>query len=68
MCYKLLNAQQEVVTSFLNSLEGKKISVNSQLVQGLISQYSGAISKSIQEQVEVIILTEKGKCIKASRP
>ena len=49
LCDKLLNEQQEAITSFIKSLE-KEISQNSQWAQGLIDQCSSKLPRSIQEQ------------------
>ena len=48
---ELFEAQQQTITSFVESIE-KDISANSELAQSLLEQASGAASRSLQEQVE----------------
>ena len=55
---ELLEAQQQTITSFVESIE-KDISANSELAQSLLEQASGAASRSLQEQVEGLIAKEK---------
>ena len=55
---ELLEAQQQAITSFVESIE-KEISVNSELAQSLLEQASSAASRSLQEQVECLIAKEK---------
>ena len=51
ICAELLEAQQQTISSFVESIE-KNISVNSELAQSLLEQASGAASRSLQEQVQ----------------
>ena len=51
VCRELLEAQQQTITSFIESIE-KEISANSKLAQRLLEQASSAASRSLQEQVE----------------
>ena len=54
ICRELLEAQQQAITSFVESIE-RDISANSELAQSLLEQASGAASRSLQEQVEVLL-------------
>ena len=58
MWRELFEAQQQTITSFVESIE-KGISANSELAQSLLEQASGTASKSLQEQVEGLIAKEK---------
>ena len=58
MCRELFKAQQQTITSFLESVE-RDISANSELAQSLLDQTSGAASRSLQEQVDGLIVKEK---------
>ena len=58
MYRELLEAQQQTITSFVESIV-KDISANSELGQSLLEQASGAASRSLQEQVEGLIAKEK---------
>ena len=58
MCRKLLEDQQQTITSFVESME-KEISAKSELAQSLLEQASGAASRSLQGQVEGLIAKEK---------
>ena len=51
---ELLNAQQEAISSFIESLE-KQISYNFWCAQSLMDQCSSDLHKSIQEHVEKLI-------------
>ena len=42
MCRELLEAQQQTITSFVESIK-KEISANSELAQGLLEQASSAV-------------------------
>ena len=55
---ELLQAQQQAITSYVESIE-KEISANSELAQSLLEQASSAASRSQQEQVEGLIAKEK---------
>ena len=55
---ELFEAQQQTITSFVESIE-KDISANSELAQSLLEQASGTASRSLQEQVEGLIAKEK---------
>ena len=55
---ELLEAQQQTITSFVESIE-KDISANSELAQSLLEQASIAASRSLQEQVEGLIAKEE---------
>ena len=57
-CRELLEAQQQTIASFVESIE-KDISANSELAQSLLEQASGAGSRSMQEQVEGLIAKDK---------
>ena len=63
MCRELLKAQQQTLTSFVESIE-KEISANSELAQSLLGQASGAAPQSLQEQVEGLIAKEKQNVFK----
>ena len=54
---ELLKTQQQTIASFVESSE--EISENFKLVQSLLRQQSCASSKSLQEQVESIIVNER---------
>ena len=58
MLRELLEAQQQAITSFVESIE-KEISANSELAQSSLEQASGAASRSLQEQVKGLIAKEK---------
>ena len=58
MCAELLEAQQQTITSFVETIE-KNISANTELAQSLLEQASGTASRSLQEQVEGLIAKEK---------
>ena len=58
ICKELFEAQQQTITSFVESVE-RDISANSELAQSLLEQTSGAASRSLQEQVEGLIAKEK---------
>ena len=58
MYRELLEAQQQTITSFVESIE-KDISANSELAQSLLEQALGAASRSLQEQVEGLTAKEK---------
>ena len=55
---ELFEAQQQTITSFVESVE-RDISANSELAQSLLEQTSGVASRSLQEQVEGLIAKEK---------
>ena len=55
---KLFEAQQQTITSLVESVE-RDISANSDLAQSLLEQTSGVASRSLQEQVEGLIAKEK---------
>ena len=55
---ELFEAQQQAITSFVESVE-KDIGANSELAQSLLEQTSGVASRSLQEQVEGLIAKEK---------
>ena len=55
---ELLQAQQQAITSFVESIE-KEISAKSEMAQSLLEQASSAASRSQQEQVEGLIAKEK---------
>ena len=65
ICKELLEAQQQTITSFVESIE-KDISANSELAQSLLEQASGAASRSLQEQVEGFLAKEKQNVSKLS--
>ena len=54
----LLETQWQTVASFAESID-KEISANSEWTQSLLEQPSGAASRSLQEQVEGLIATER---------
>ena len=55
---ELFEAQQQTITTFVESIE-KDISANSELAQSLLEQASGAASRYLQKQVEGLIAKEK---------
>ena len=57
LCDELLSQQQEIVDSFIRSLE--EISQNSQQVQRLMEQSSSNLPKSIIGQLEALIAKEQ---------
>ena len=58
MCRELPEAQQQTITSSVESIE-KEISTSSELAHSLLEQAAGAASRSLQEQVEGLIAKEK---------
>ena len=65
ICRGLLETQQQTIAFFVESIK-KEISANSKLAQSLLEQASGAASRSLQEQVEGLIVKEKGNACKLS--
>ena len=58
ICKELFEAQQQTITSFVESVE-RDISANSELAQSLLKETSGVASRSLQEQVDGLIAKEK---------
>ena len=54
ICRELFEAQQQTITSFVESVE-RDISANSEIAQSLLEQTSGVASRSLQEQVDVLL-------------